>query len=30
MENTSYGDSYIDEISREIHEIYLVVSDKQM
>lgn len=30
MENTSYGDAYIDEISREIHEIYLVVSDKQM
>lgn len=30
MENTSYGDAYIDEISREIHEMYLVASDKQM
>jgi len=30
MENASYGDAYIDEISREIHEMYLVASDKQM
>ena len=30
MENASYGDAYIDEISREIHEMYLMVTDKQM
>lgn len=30
MENASYGDAYIDEISREIHEMYLVALDKQM
>lgn len=30
MEHASYGDAYIDEISREIHEMYLVASDKQM
>ena len=30
MGNASYGDAYIDEISREIHEMYLMVTDKQM